>query len=391
MRLRTGLTIVLFFLTLGIAQDYYSGISTHFVNFGDPYGGCGVPFDALENPNYVALNAFNTPKMYQPFPTRPPMGDPNKLGMYQDGCNCGRYVEVIMGADCVGAGNGGEPNSTPCGSGTWKDDKYSNSKLIMMVADECTDGNAWCRDVPYHLDLATLGLNKFIKTDGTPTGDMYPTHFNNRQIKWRFIEAPNYTGDIKIFFVKNAKKYWPAIMINRLRNGIHAVEQKIGDKWEKCERVGHLGQQFVLKDGVSSKLTIRVLDAFDKYINGGQEYIFSFPPACGDECTKNVTEVSYTTAGGSTAVHSTKILNSKRLSFSLLKNAGGISIKYDVPVMGMISVQLFDMKGRQHYSSNELVSANGSGFFSVSNLSAGIYCLRVKNSAYSSDALVMIP
>ncbi|WP_369622551.1 hypothetical protein, partial [Pseudoalteromonas distincta] len=67
----------------------------------------------------------------------------------------------------------------------------------MIVADSCQDGNGWCRDDPYHLDLATASLAHFRK-DGQTLGSLLPDKWGNRQITWQYIPAPNYQGDIQL-------------------------------------------------------------------------------------------------------------------------------------------------------------------------------------------------
>ena len=80
-----------------------------------------------------------------------------------------------------------------CRNGSWVSDAYNGATLDMVVADSCDDGNAWCKDDPYHGDLAQNSLNQFI-LNGQPVGNMYPNHWNNRQVTWQFVPAPNYRG-----------------------------------------------------------------------------------------------------------------------------------------------------------------------------------------------------
>jgi hypothetical protein len=62
---------------------------THFDGMGSPFGGCGVPPEKAKDDNgkplpYVALNTNSE---------------------FDDGSNCGRWVEITVGENCVGAGN----------------------------------------------------------------------------------------------------------------------------------------------------------------------------------------------------------------------------------------------------------------------------------------------
>jgi hypothetical protein len=273
-----------------------SGVATHFDALGSPTGGCGVPQDLLETQNFVALNVFNSPKNYASY-TRPIAGaDLQYLGEYDNGLNCGRWVQVTIGPNCVGGTNDGAQNQAFCrGTGAkWVDDKYSGATLYMIVADACADANAWCRDSPYHLDMATASLNLFAK-NGTPVNDMYPGSWVNREITWNYVPAPNYTGDINIYVVKGSQQYYVALMINHLPNGIHGIEQKVGNNWTKATMITDEGQVYVLPTANQSSYTIRIYDADDQLLNKGREYTFSFPSSCGGTCAPTVTKVSYTT------------------------------------------------------------------------------------------------
>ncbi len=48
---------------------------------------------------------------------------------------------------------------------------------------------------------------------------------------WEYVPSPDYSGDINIYFTVNSHKYYPGIMINNLPNGIHGIEQKVGNSW----------------------------------------------------------------------------------------------------------------------------------------------------------------
>src|SRR3954470_17070637 len=71
-----------------------TGNSTYFDGLGAPYGGCGMPQAELETPDFVALNVFNTPGDGTFF-TRPlPPALADKMGIWNNGHNCGRWVQV---------------------------------------------------------------------------------------------------------------------------------------------------------------------------------------------------------------------------------------------------------------------------------------------------------
>ena len=277
-----------------------TGNATYFDGLGAPYGGCGLPQANIDSQDFVALNVYNTPGDYT-FYNRPLAGaDLSKIGMWNNGHNCGRYVKVTIGDYCTGT-NDGAQNSAFCRNGAWTADAYNGATLTMVVADSCGDSNAWCRDDPYHLDLSKPSLNNFV-LNGAAVGDMYPNHWNNRHISWQFVNAPNYTGDIKIGFLQSAQAWWPAISVSHLANGIHSVEYYANGVWTAATMNGDMGQSYII-GGLTSGATdfkIRVRDVNDALINGGREYNFSLPASCGSSCPTAYTEATYTTSGGST-------------------------------------------------------------------------------------------
>ena len=272
-----------------------TGNATWFSGLGGPYGGCGMTQDALETQNFVALNVYNLPGNYSDFPNRPmPASMADEFGMWNNGHNCGRWVQVTIGDYCTGV-NDGAPNQAFCRNGSWTSDAYNGATLNMIVADSCGDGNAWCRDDPYHLDLAQPALNRFVK-NGTPVGDMYPSHWNNRHLSWQFIPAPDYTGDIQIGFLQSAQIYWPALAISHLPNGIHGVEYWDGTAWQPATMDGDMGQAYIVGPIGASTYQLRVRDVNDQLINNGRVYTVSLPASCGSSCNGAYTQVSYTTS-----------------------------------------------------------------------------------------------
>ena len=277
-----------------------TGNATWFTSLGSPYGGCGMPQDALETQNFVALNVYNTPGDYTFYP-RPLTGsDLSKMGLFANGQNCGRWVQVTIGDYCTGI-NDGATNQPFCRNGSWVADKYNGATLNMLVADSCGDGNAWCRDDPYHLDLAKASLNTFV-LNGSPVGDMDPDHWGNRHINWQFIPAPNYSGDIQIGFLQGAQTWWSAISVSKLANGIHGVEYFSGGTWTAATMDSDMGQAYIIKPLVDggTDYQIRVRDVTDTLINGGRVYSFSLPASCGTQCSAPRTLATYTTSTGPT-------------------------------------------------------------------------------------------
>lgn len=274
-----------------------TGNATWFDGLGQPYGGCGLPQANLDSQDFVALNVFNTPNDYA-YSTRP-VPDAAKIGMWDNGRNCGRWVEVTMGDNCTGI-NDGAPNQPFCRNGSFVSDAYNGGVLRMLVADSCGDSNAWCRDDPYHLDLAKASLNRFVK-NGTALSDLYPSHWNNRHISWKFVPAPDYTGDIGIGFLQGAQQWWPAISVSHLANGIHGVEFFANGAWQTATMNSDMGQSYIIGGTTTggTQFQIRVRDVTGALINGGRLYNFTLP--CASQCSVPYTAVTYTTSGGSSS------------------------------------------------------------------------------------------
>ncbi len=277
-----------------------TGNATWFDALGAPYGGCGLPQANLDSQNFVALNVYNTPGDYSFYP-RPLTGaDLSKMGMWDNGHNCGRYVQVTISDYCTGT-NDGAPSQPFCRGGSYVSDAYNGATLTMLVADSCGDSNAWCRDDPYHLDLAHASLNTFVK-NGAPVGDL-SSHWNNRHVTWSFVAAPNYSGDIAIGFIQGAQRWWPAIDVSHLANGVHSVEYLQGGAWVSAQMNSDMGQSYIV-GGLAAGGTdfqIRVRDANDQLINNGRVYSFALPASCSSTCSPAYTAVSYTTGTGASS------------------------------------------------------------------------------------------
>jgi hypothetical protein len=275
-----------------------TGNATWFTSLGAPYGGCGLPQAQLDTQNFLALNVFNSPGDYGSI-TRPiPASMASVMGMFDNGLNCGRFVQVNISDYCTGT-NDGAQNQPFCRNGSWTADKYNGATLTFVVADSCGDSNAWCRDDPYHVDLAQASLNQFL-LNGVPVGDMAPNHWNNRHVTWQFVPAPNYTGDINIGFLQSAQVYWPAIAISHLANGIHGVRYLSGGAWQTAAMNSDMGDDYIIGPTTAggSQYQIQVIDASDTPINGGRIYSFSLPASCGSSCGQAYTAAAYTTSSG---------------------------------------------------------------------------------------------
>jgi len=285
-------------LTVDGTPTPVTGNTTFFDGLGQPYGGCGMPQANLESQNFIALNVFNTPGDYNFYP-RPLTGaNVSKIGMWNNGHNCGRWVQVTVSDFCTGT-NDGAPNQAFCRNGSYVPDSFNGSTLNMLVADSCGDSNAWCRDDPFHIDLAKSSLSQFVH-NGAPAGSMLPDHFNNRHMTWQFIPAPNYTGDVQIGFLQGAQVFWPAISVSHLANGIHGVEFLANGVWTTATMNSDMGQSFIIGGTTSgaNQFQIRIRDVNDALINGGRVYNFTIPTSCGSSCGPAYTQVSYTTSPG---------------------------------------------------------------------------------------------
>jgi hypothetical protein len=278
-----------------------TGNATWFSGLGSPYGGCGLPQANLDSQNFLALNVQNSPGVYTNLPRPIPAADASEIGMFDNGLNCGRWVQVTIGNYCTGV-NDGAPNEPFCRNGSWVSDQYNGATLDMVVADSCDDGNAWCKDDPYHVDLAQASLNQFV-LNGQPVGNMYPNHWNNRQVTWQFIPAPNYTGDISIGAIQGAQPYWPAIAISHLPNGIHGVQYYANGAWASATMDSDMGDDYIIAPTTGSgtpgtQYEIRVIDSSGNLVNNGEVYNFSLPSGCTNGCSAAYTPISYTTSTG---------------------------------------------------------------------------------------------
>ena len=292
-------------ITVSGTPSPVTGNATWFSGLGGPYGGCGLPQANVDSQNFLALNVQNSPGVYTLLPRPIPAADASEIGMFDNGLNCGRWVQVTIGNYCTGV-NDGAQNEPFCRNGSWISDQYNGATLDMVVADSCDDGNAWCKDDPYHIDLHQASLNQFV-LNGQPVGNMYPDHWNNRQVTWQFIPAPNYTGDINIGALQGAQPYWPAIAISHLPNGIHGVQYYANGTWTDATMDSDMGDDYIVAPTTGSGTAgsfyeIRVVDTSGNLVNNGEVYNFSLPASCLPKgCSTAYTPVSYTTSTGPTA------------------------------------------------------------------------------------------
>jgi hypothetical protein len=313
------------FLLASSAAALNEGMATYFLGVGYPYGACGVPdevaayeggLDTLSgqgNPfDYVALNVYNTPRDYTPPGPRPLTGaDTAKLGTYDNGRNCGRWLRLTLGDTCDGI-NDGAMNQEFCRGGTgWHPNRYTGSQAYAVVFDQCTDGNAWCRDSKWHLDLHVTLLSRLRKNgellpplavpvlgpDGKPKADpnnpwaieYRVSGFENPKVSWEYVTAPNYQGEPRFWFSLDSKTWYMRLIVTHLPDGIHGLEQLVDGTWKPARMEGDAGQMWILPDPSVKSFTVRIRDAHDSLVMGGRTWSFDYPAACGNSCTKPAT------------------------------------------------------------------------------------------------------
>jgi hypothetical protein len=96
------------------------------------------------NVQNTALNAANLPR---------PITDAKRMGMWYNGKNCGRWIEITLKEDCLGLTlTPSDPPSicgvnpfyaNPLAQKEYKNDTLSGKVMYAVVADSCQDGNFW--------------------------------------------------------------------------------------------------------------------------------------------------------------------------------------------------------------------------------------------------------
>jgi hypothetical protein len=283
--------IAIFFVSVVLCLGLNTAMATHFDGCGTPYCGCGVPQSLLGTNHFLALNVQKTPNDYTTYLVRP-IQDSSKVGAFNNGGNCGRWIKVTLGRYCTGV-NSGIPGHPFCEGGQWVSDNYTGATLNFIVADSCQDGNRWCRDDTYHTDLSTASLKEFDlhgqKVDVSGK-------WNNREVMWDYIAGP--TNSIKLYFGQHAQQYYPVIIITGFQDGLSGVEENNGGTWSRIKRVSDEGQSYLLNNGVNFE--IRLLDINGKIINS-RTYKFGFPSSCPNN--KCGDQPAYPIAYGNQEVH----------------------------------------------------------------------------------------
>jgi hypothetical protein len=94
--------------------------------------GCGLPPELLKDVPYVALNVQNTgisdDALARPLPA--PAGAA-QLGMFDNGGNCGRWVEITFLENCVGHGHDAQTDPPSiCGVNPYEEDPLVNYEQV---------------------------------------------------------------------------------------------------------------------------------------------------------------------------------------------------------------------------------------------------------------------
>lgn len=263
-----------------IKANKFVGRATVYEGMSESGGGCGPTEEILKKEtggrlNFAALNVLNTPGDYGDSLPRPiPASIRGVKGLYKNGRNCGRWIRASI---------------------PWKGTKKT---AHFLIADSCHDGNNWCRDIPGHVDLSVFEIARSIAGVSYTEEDRdrnknWPFEWNNPEIDWEFVDAPDYKGSIDVHFVKDAQPYWPTIIISNLRRGIHKVFNKRGDgDWKEARMESDRGQVWVLDSQPSNKYEIRFTDAHNE--SDGKTYRFELPRSCEKGCKAIATPVDVT-------------------------------------------------------------------------------------------------
>lgn len=239
----------------------YVGRGTTYENFSEEGGGCGLTeaLIELEAGPYVPYAAL-----------RVPQNGVQDASTYQQGKNCGRWLEVSAEVD-----------------GVQKTGHF-------IVADRCTDPG-WCQD-DYHVDLSVyqvgnifFGKKDFIR-QSHKLGSGWPFDFKNRKVEWKFIAAPNYNGKGPyIHWSRAASEYFRAIIISNLPEGLGGVEflDQSGN-WVSARMEGDRGQLYRLDGSPQNKpYQIRIKKAASATASHpvyDRVYQFEYPKSCGTAC-----------------------------------------------------------------------------------------------------------
>ncbi|CDW89420.1 UNKNOWN [Stylonychia lemnae] len=263
-------TLLLTLSFIGFVVCKEQAYATHFDDMDSPYGGCGLPSSLVTFPHYLALNVQNTPGDYENYLHRP-IYEEGKVGAFNNGHNCGRFITVTLGKKCK-IQRTTTPESLFCDEEDLEDDEYTGAHQMYQVADACQDGHKWCRDDKNHVDLQFNSLKNFYK---------FPRKIDvtkkwgteNRQVTWEYTQGP--LTLMEIYFAQNANPLLPLIIISQISNGIDRVQQRINGQWVDATMNGDMGQQWILHTTKDNTYQIKVIDVNGKAYHE-KAYTFTF-------------------------------------------------------------------------------------------------------------------
>lgn len=229
-------------------------VNTTFSNDGG-MGGCGITSTLIQyiyqntgtadySKNYIALNVYSQIMGFDPkapfvgqkgylngttgtnvaYPNTQyhriiPSLYPAYLGLYNNGLNCGRWVEADFDKQICSDRNTPDGISKYCPSVSGL--TYGGQKLFAYVHDSCEDNNGWCRDDAAHIDVNLNALN--------PPANYY--------LQWKFTKNPYYTDskaaswfkDFWFAWFASPSRYWSYIATLNSENGVSNLIYNVGD------------------------------------------------------------------------------------------------------------------------------------------------------------------
>lgn len=235
-------------------------VNTQFANDGG-MAGCGVTSTLIHymyqnagtndfSKNYIALNVYsqlsgfdnlapfwgdpegqvkgyltqgssrtNVAYPFTPYHRVIPSVYPAYLGSYNNGLNCGRWIEADFDVQACNDRTTDTGISKSCPD--MPNLSYAGQSIKGYVFDSCEDNNGWCRDDAAHIDVNQSAF----------------TNPANYYLQWKFIRNPYYSDpkapaslkDIWLAWFGQASKYWSYVAILNTENGLSKVQYNIGD------------------------------------------------------------------------------------------------------------------------------------------------------------------
>ncbi|WP_440682609.1 hypothetical protein [Cysteiniphilum halobium] len=422
--------------------------NTQFANDGGMVG-CGTSYPLMQAiyktagtaknyaKNYIALNVFSNLMGYNPqapywssssgegnvkgyvtfkkgangYPYRHyyriiPALYPSYLGLYNNGLNCGRWLEVNTSEQTC---NGASGNTVGFASKACQNKpatEYQNQHFYGYVFDSCEDNNGWCRDDTAHIDINSAIIHQ------------------NYFLSWHFAKNPYYSDqsvpsslhDVWLAWYGVATKWWSYLTVANTPNGLGMMQYNIGaiDKpvWVDSHFMGG-GNDLYWSSGSSNgqlwkvepintltraepsddpSYEVRFFGTDGYPINGGKRYIFKLKDSMesGEKIGSNYTLFYKGEAGDGSSVVNPPLGNAsltlsfehlpKELSLSALKpviiSQEGYSYQ---PVNCSVNSCIFDhipqgeYRLYAYYAKEDLDKLNTSALAQVTVNQAGLF------------------